>query len=65
MKIIIDRFEGEFAVVELEDKIIVDMPKALVPKGSREGDVLEIIINKSETENRKKRIEKMCEGLWE
>jgi hypothetical protein len=65
LKIIIDRFEGDFAVVELEDKTMVDMPKILVPAGAVEGDVLEIRIEQNETKNRKEKIEKMCEDLWE
>ena len=40
MKIIIDRFEGGFALVELEDKRIINMPQELIPKNAQEGDVL-------------------------
>ena len=31
MRVIIDRFEGDYAVVELEDGSMVNMPKSLVP----------------------------------
>lgn len=65
MKISIDRFEGEFAVVELKDGKIVDMPRALLPEDAKEGDIIEIRIDLEETQKRKKEIEKMCEGLWE
>ena len=40
MRLIIDRFEGDFAVVELEDRSTIDIPKKLIPKGAKEGDVL-------------------------
>lgn len=65
MKVIIDRFVGRFAVVELDDRKTVDLPIELVPADAAEGDILEIIVNKEETEDRKTRIEKMCEDLWE
>lgn len=65
MKIIIDRFEGDYAVVELESKDLADLPRILVPLEAKEGDILEIIVDKDETMRRKKRIEKLTEGLWE
>ena len=37
MKVIIDRFEGGFALVELEDRTIIDMPIELIPEGARKG----------------------------
>ena len=64
IKIIIDRFEGDFSVVELENGTTVDMPGLLIPKGAKEGDILKISIDEDETENRKKRIKKMYEELW-
>ncbi len=51
--------------MELEDKTMVGMPKKLVPENAVEGDVLEIRIDQNETKNRKEKIEKMCEDLWE
>lgn len=41
MKAVIDRFEGEFAVIELEDGRCVNLPSELVP-GAREGDIVVI-----------------------
>lgn len=52
MRVIIDRFEGDFAVVELSDGKFVNLPKVLVD-GAQEGDVIDISINKRETEKRK------------
>jgi len=65
MKVIIDRFEGNFAVVELPDKTTVNMPKKIIPEEAKEGDVLCIEIDKAETSNRKERIEKLMNQLWE
>lgn len=64
MRIIIDRFEGDFAVVELEDKSFVDMPLKLIPEGAKEGDILEIEINREETEKLHERKNKWL-GLWD
>lgn len=65
MKVTIDRFEGNFAVVELEDKSMVDMPVQLMPKGAKEGDIISIEINENETKARKERITKLMDDLWE
>jgi hypothetical protein len=65
MKVIIDRFEDNFAIVELEDKNIIDIPIALIPEGAKEGDVLEIRIDTEETKLRKEKIEKLLNNLWE
>lgn len=65
MNIIIDRFEGEFAVVELPDKKMINMPKALLPKGAKEGDVLSIRIDKDETKRRKRETEVLMNDLFE
>lgn len=53
MKVIIDRFEGNFAVVELEDKTFANLPFLLSPTGAKEGDVISISIDKEETERRR------------
>ncbi len=65
MKITIDRFEGYFAVVELEDKKTENLPLSLVPKGAKEGDVLDIKINASHTKKRKNEISKLMSDVWE
>jgi hypothetical protein len=61
--LIIDRFEGDFAVVET-DKGMINIPKADMPNGAKEGDVLSIAINSDETASRKKRIEDKMNRLF-
>lgn len=65
---IVDRFEGEFAVIELENKKIINIEKNKIPIETMVGDVLNIdnyiTINLAETEKRKKHIEKLSENLW-
>ncbi len=40
MRYTIDRFEGNYAICELEDQSIVSVPKYKLPLGSKEGDCL-------------------------
>jgi len=64
MKVIIDRFEENYAVIELSDKKTVDLPLELVPKGAKEGDVLDISIDYEETNKIKEEIENLMEDMW-
>lgn len=66
----IDRFEEGFAVVELENREMINIKRDGIPREAKEGDVLDldgenISINHEETERRKKEIEKMMEDLFE
>jgi len=63
MRIIIDRFEGDFAVVELENKLFANMPKSLVPHEAKEGSVLSIELDKKETEKRKQNISELIDKI--
>ncbi|KHO63195.1 hypothetical protein THYS13_13140 [Thermoanaerobacter sp. YS13] len=62
---IIDRFEGNWAVIEYGDKTF-NFPKELLPKETKEGDVLkfDITVDKEETEKRKKAIEDLAKALF-
>ena len=69
MKVIIDRFEGKFAVCEKEDRKMLDIERNKVPSTAKEGDVLNITDDKitldiEETEKRKKEIEELTKDLW-
>lgn len=64
MKVIIDRFEGEYAVVEIEVGQCVNIPKILLPN-SKEGDIVKIEIDKLETEERKKHIQELMNNVFE
>lgn len=69
-KIIIDRFEGHYAVCEKEDKTMINIEKNRLPKQANTGDVLliadngAISLDNKETEDRKKRIENIMEDIW-
>jgi hypothetical protein len=66
---VIDRFEGEFAVIELEDDRVINMKRKDIPKEAKEGSVLnvdeEITINCEETKKRLKKIEEKTKNMWE
>ena len=69
MKGIIDRFEGNYAVVELQGGKTINIDKRQLPIGVEEGMVINIsesiTIDNDETKRRKKEIEKLTEGLWD
>jgi len=68
--LIVDRFEGGFAVCEQEDGSMVDVDMKLLPKGTKEGDVLRVdngvyTIDTDATLERTKRIRQLMGELWE
>lgn len=70
MKVIIDRFEGNFAVCEKEDRTMVNIERSRLPMGAGEGDVLVIegdviSLDAEETALRRLKIQRMMESLWE
>lgn len=67
IKMIIDRFEGNFAVVELPDKTMINVPRHLIPKGAKEGSVLanEFKLDEVETQKRTDNISKLMLNLFE
>ncbi|WP_243129186.1 DUF3006 domain-containing protein [Hathewaya massiliensis] len=66
MKYIIDRFEEDYAVIETEEGKTFDLPKDMIPKDAREGDVLdiEVKVNKEDTRKREKEIKDLMDELW-
>ena len=62
-KVIIDRIEGEYAVVEDENGNPLTVPCALF-KGAREGDVFGISLLREETDARRARIQKKMDRLF-
>jgi len=69
MKGIVERFEGEFAVIEIEGKTH-DVLRSLIPAEVSQGDVVELqngiwIKNIAETEQRSKVMKKLMDSVWE
>ncbi len=70
MKVIIDRFEGNYAVCETEEKEMINIDKDKVPSHAKEGDVLDIdgdsiILDTETTIKRKKGINRLADEIWE
>ena len=64
MKVIIDRFEGEYAVVEIDEGSFVNIPKILLGS-AKEGDVISIDIDTDETLKRKNEIDNLMNDLFD
>ena len=70
MKVIIDRFEGKFAVCEKADRKMINILKDKIPEGAKEGTLLnlhddgKIEIDIEETERKVKGIEKLMKDLF-
>jgi len=69
IKLIIDRFEGKYAILESQDKnpIIFNFPRHLLPQEAKEGTVLNINIDidHEETKRRKDKIQNLLNKLKE
>ena len=61
--IVIDRFEGDFAVIETDNGMI-NIPRSELPTVAKEGDTLRIVIDTDDTDLRKKRIDGMMDELF-
>lgn len=69
-KLVIDRFEGEYAVCESEDQKYFAIETAELPEGAKEGCVLvvseegELFLDLEETERRRQRIAEKQRGIF-
>lgn len=64
MKWIIDRFEGDKAVIESADQSHFDLPRSALPEGAKEGDVIALTIDADETSARRKKIAGLRKRLF-
>lgn len=70
MRLIIDRFEGKFAICETEEKNIINIERSKFPCGVKEGDIIihtsdGYKIDNNEADKRRERIKKLMDNLWE
>lgn len=63
MKVTIDRFEGSFAVCEIERGRYVNIPEELVP-GAKEGDIVSIEVLKDESDKKRENTRKRLDSLF-
>ncbi len=74
MKGIVDRFEGEFVVIEI-DGVITNISKELVAEDVEEGyvvninvedgNIVSVVLNQEDTRSRKQYIEDLTKDMWE
>lgn len=69
MKAIIDRFEGELAILEVDNQYKTVL-RTMLPAQAREGDILvpdkgEWVLDLEATRKRRERIEKLAGELWQ
>jgi hypothetical protein len=66
MQCIVDRFEGDYAIIEYYGKML-NLPKVFLPMEIREGDVLDVIIllDYDETNRLKSEIKELMNDVWE
>lgn len=66
----IDRFEGDWAVVELEGREFVDISIDLLPPDAKEGSVIfidgdgKVIVSAQETDEQRERINELMDRLF-
>ncbi len=69
-KFIVDRLEGDKAVLECENGTTAVFERSALPKSIKEGDVLRFdngscYLNAEETERRRQKIQKLMSSLFE
>jgi len=70
MRGIIDRFEGEFAVVELDNREMKNIKREILPEGVKEGTAIEFVngewhIDEGKTKTFKAEIDELAKNLFE
>ena len=64
---IIDRFEGDWAIIETENRQTFNLPRFVLPPGIKEGDVLSIQvgIDLVTTKDRAEKAKRMLDNLFD
>ncbi|KJS15765.1 MAG: hypothetical protein VR69_11970 [Peptococcaceae bacterium BRH_c4b] len=64
--LIIDRFEGQYALIEMNRRTF-HIPKVLLPKSAKPGDIIniQITVDKDATKTRTQSIDKIADSLFE
>jgi len=70
MKVIIDRFEGKYAVCEREDGTMFNFDRSKLPLEASEGDIIlidgnNVSIDVKATKERNKYMKKLMDDVWE
>jgi len=65
--LIIDRFEGEWAIIEMENRHTFNLPRSVLPPGFKEGDVItiQVDVDLETTKDRAEKSRKLRENLFD
>jgi len=65
--LIIDRFEGDWAIIETENRHTFNLPRFVLPPGIKEGDVISIQvgIDLVATKERAEKSKRMLDNLFD
>ncbi len=63
MRFTIDRIIDKYAVVELDNMEMIEIPMEILPSDAKEGDIIHLTIDYHETSLRKQRIEDKFNSL--
>lgn len=64
MRLTIDRFEGTFAICEMEDGSFLNLPNGFLPNGAKEGSKLRIELDLDAEEKDRERIKSKMNNLF-
>lgn len=64
MRYIVDRFENEYAIVELDNGEFIDIPKKALPLDASEGSIIEVTTLNDETNIRRTEMKKKMSSLF-
>ena len=70
MRGIIDRLEGEYAVVEMDNRIMKNIKIEMLPQGVKEGTAIKYVkgewqIDRERSENLKSELDELAKDLFE
>lgn len=61
---IIDRIEGDTAVLELCDGSFLTLPKTYLPNGAKEGDILKLLVDTDTTQKETQTLKEKMNRLF-
>lgn len=64
MRYIVDRFENEYAIVELDNGEFIDIPKKALPLDASEGSIIEVTTLSDETNVRRTEMKKKMNSFF-
>jgi len=64
MNIVVDKFEKDSVIVELENREKVKVPRQIIPVEAVEGTILTIAIDREKTEKFNAGIDRLIKDIW-